>query len=59
MGGAAWCCVASLSVLVLWFAFIAVWWMLAAVGALLPTILTGAQGRRYTGRTVRHDGSSW
>jgi hypothetical protein len=34
-----WTSVASLSVLVLWFAFIAVWWMLAVVGAVVGWLL--------------------
>jgi len=34
-----WTSVVSLSVLVLWFAFIAVWWVLAAVGALVGWLL--------------------
>ena len=34
-----WTGVASLSILVLWFAFIAMWWMLAAVGAVVGWLL--------------------
>jgi hypothetical protein len=45
-----WTGVASLSVLVLWFAFIAVWWMLATVGAVVGWLLC-----RWAG-TVRSEG---
>jgi hypothetical protein len=49
-----WTGVASLSVLVLWFAFIAVWWMLAAVGAVVGWLLyrSAGSGRRGVGSTI-------
>jgi hypothetical protein len=51
-----WTSVAGLTVLVLWGAFLAAWWVLAAVGALVGVVLHGGAATTAPGPTRRECG---